>query len=205
MLVFREGYTLITNWALSNPKVFFFGLTKNLFSGSPTLLRLENVTKWPDLWNFSVLRAFPGGKGDDFGCCRNPPNPKKWPKRKQFFWVVATQTFLEVSSLILGRWFNLTIIFFRWVGSTTNYFLLFSRMFYQMLLASTSSDPRVTWKPFPAVYPELGGGKFTKKLPETNSNFSPLYHAPAVWPPKKGSQKIVSEKHRFFPRVNSLF
>ena len=100
---FRE-YTLITNWGLSNPKGFF-GLTKISFWEAQPYWRLENVTKWPDLWNSSVLRAwnafrksfgvlfsFPGWKGDDFGCCRKSPNPKM-AEKKPFFWVVATQTF----------------------------------------------------------------------------------------------------------------
>ena len=34
------------------------------------------------------------------------------------FWVVATQIFLEFSSRNLGKWSNLTIIFFRWIETT---------------------------------------------------------------------------------------
>ena len=46
---------------------------------------------------------------------------KSMKKDKQMVvWVVATQTFLEFSPRSLGKWSNLTSIFFKWVGSTTN-------------------------------------------------------------------------------------
>ncbi len=39
-----------------------------------------------------------------------------WSGRHQIlYWVVATQIFLEFSPRTLGKWSNLTIIFFRWV------------------------------------------------------------------------------------------
>ena len=49
-----------------------------------------------------------------------PPN--MWlgqSRKKKLLWPVATQRFLEFSPRNLGRWSNLTSIFFKWVESST--------------------------------------------------------------------------------------
>ena len=59
------------------------------------------------------------------------------------FWLVATQIFLEFSLLILGKWSNLTSIFFRWVGWNHQLIFVF-RPIFQVLSLTVSYRERLT-------------------------------------------------------------
>ena len=205
---FREGIPYC-NWALSNPKGFF-GLTKISFR-SPTLLKVGKRYKVArplelfsaqSLWRCwsCVLFSFPGWKGDDEGWFRNPPNPKMAEKEAVFldggnsniFYVhPKSGEMIQFDDHIFQMgWFNhqhIFVVFSNVLPSAVGIHFLRSESHMKALSSRL---------------PRAGRWQVYEKLPETNSHFTPLYHAPAFWPLKKGSQKIVSEKHHFFPRVN---